>query len=108
MTRRVFRYQVPVDDRPHDLTLTSGPLHVAAAWPPEGPAVELWAEHDSGVPARGRRFLVVGTGQPLPAGARWAGTCERTRGGLVWHLYELPDDDPDGGGGGGDVDPAAG
>jgi hypothetical protein len=89
----MYRWLVPVDDRAHDLPLTSGPLAVAAAWPQAGPALELWAEHDDQVPARARRFQVFGTGQPLPEGARWAGTAARTRGELVWHLYELPGPD---------------
>lgn len=87
MTRRVFRYEVPVDDRPHEFTLTGTPLAVAAQGD-AGP-VEFWAEHDDQAGAADTAFLVAGTGHPLPAGAVWAGTCPRTPAGLVWHLYEV-------------------
>jgi hypothetical protein len=30
-----------------------------------------------------------GTGQPIPDGMRWVGTCNRTPDGFVWHLYEV-------------------
>lgn len=85
-TRRMFRYVVPADDQPHLFTLTHGPVAVAA---PAEDSVEFWAEND---PQRGRTdraFRVFGTGQPVPGGAQWVGTCPRTVLGLVWHLYEV-------------------
>ena len=87
MTRRMYRYIVPLDDHAHTFELTSDPVHVAA------PAdriheVEFWAEHDPDAPTVTRAFRVFGTGQPLPDHARWVGTCDRTPLGLVWHLYE--------------------
>jgi len=89
--RRMFRYVVPIDDRPHQFNLTGDPVAVAAA----GAArVEFWAEHTddhTDATATTRAFQVFGTGQPLPPGARWIGTCPRI-GGLVWHLYEVTHD----------------
>jgi len=82
----MFRYEVPVDDRPHVLTLTGDPVAVAAS--PGLQYVEFWAEHDDSAGRTDRAFRVFGTGQPLPPGARWAGTCPRVSG-LVWHLYEI-------------------
>ena len=77
--RRMFRYAVPVDDRPHGFPLTSDPVAVAAT--PDGRTVEFWAEN---APATGdiplRAFRVFGTGQPLPGDARWTGTCPRWSG----------------------------
>ena len=84
--RRMFRYVVPVDDRPHLVLLTSSPLHVANGSTLD--EVEFWAEHVSGAPEVARAFQVFGTGHPLPEGARYVGTCPRTREGIVWHLYE--------------------
>lgn len=84
--RRMFRYVIPVDDRPHWVSLTHDPVAVAA---PADDRVEFWAENDPRAEASDRAFLVVGTGHPIPDGARWAGTPPRTALGLVWHLYEV-------------------
>lgn len=85
--RRMFRYVISVDDEPHIIPLSHSPVAVAAI----GPAVvEFWAECTQGAWQPDRTFQVFGTGQPLPADAKWVGTCARTVQGLVWHLYELP------------------
>lgn len=86
--RKVYRYTIPVDDRPHVVHLTGDPLHVANGVTLD--EVEFWAEHDGEALEYPAAFQVVGTGQPLPDGAVYAGTCPRTREGLVWHLYRLP------------------
>ena len=89
--RAMFRYQVPVDDEPHLFTLTGDPVAVAPLWAGTGSeplmAVDFWAEHAEHAGRCDRVFQVFGTGQPLPADARWVGTCPRIAG-LVWHLYE--------------------
>lgn len=84
-SRKMFRYEVPVDGQPHEHLLASDPVAVAA---PVLECVEFWAEQDPEVVPARRVFQVFGTGHPLPDGARWVGTCPRI-GGLVWHLYEL-------------------
>lgn len=107
MTRTMRRYVVRVDDQPHTFELAcgsySGPLHVAANLGQPGHpwsaakhetdavhVVEFWAEHDpDAYTEEPRTFQVFGTGQPLPDGAAWVGTCDRTPEGLVWHLYEV-------------------
>jgi hypothetical protein len=86
--RQVFRYVVPVDDRPHVIHLTNDPLHVANGMTLD--EVEFWAERDMDAPEYPAAFQVVGTGHPVPDGARYVGTCPRTREGYVWHLYRLP------------------
>jgi hypothetical protein len=83
--RRMFRYTVPVDDKPHEFALTGDPVAVAA---PQLELVEFWAEFGIDVWPTDRLFQVFGTGHPLPDGAVWVGTCPRIHG-LVWHLYEL-------------------
>lgn len=88
--RRMYRYVVPVDDRPHLVLLTSSPVHVANGRTLK--EVEFWAEHVSGAPEVARAFQVFGTGHPLPDNARYVGTCPRTREGIVWHLYEIASD----------------
>jgi hypothetical protein len=90
MIRRMLRYGVPVDDQPHVIPLSHSPVAVAAVVNDVGEHfVEFWAEHTEGAPQVRRAFRVFGTGHPLPDGARWTGTCARTAGGLVWHLYEV-------------------
>jgi hypothetical protein len=84
--RRMFRYTVPVDDRPWTFDLTSDPVHVANGRLLD--EVEFWAECTESTPKAGRTFQVFSTGHPLPANARYVGTCPRVSG-LVWHLYEL-------------------
>lgn len=86
MSRRMFRYSVPADDKPSTFSLTGNPVAVAAHFED---VVEFWAEHDPGAPEVKRSFQVFGTGHPLPEGATWVGTCPRTQLGLVWHLYEV-------------------
>lgn len=90
--RRMFRYAVPVDDQAHVIRLTDGPVRAVTAIRglTAGSFVEFWAEHAEGAPVTARAFRVFGTGHPLPDGAEWAGTCPRTRDGLVWHLFEVP------------------
>jgi hypothetical protein len=88
----MYRYAVPVDDQAHEFTLTGSPVAVAPVWADTGGEpmmlVEFWAEHDDDGGKSDRVFQVFGTGQPLPPGARWTGTCSRVSG-LVWHLFEL-------------------
>lgn len=87
--RKMYRYAIPVDDVPVTFALTGDPVAVA----PNGEAlVEFWAEYDQDAGHTDRSFQVFGTGQPLPEGAQWIGTCSRTALGLVWHLYEVTPD----------------
>lgn len=98
----VFRWEVPVDDEPHAVTMPPGPLlHVDCRHPDR---LDLWAEHPDGGPVAARTFLVVGTGSPYP-GPEWhavataltpalsesfagLGHAAVPRGALVWHLLE--------------------
>lgn len=81
---QIFRFVVPIDDQWHELPATGPVLHVAAR---RFDAIEFWAlaPGPDGPPA-GRRFRVVGTGQPIPSDATYHGTA--LAGGLVWHLVE--------------------
>ena len=87
--RRMFRYVVPVDDRPHVIELWDTPVAVAARRDGGGFSVEFWAEHAEGGLTIVHTYQVFGTGHPLPNGAEWVATCPRMPEGLVWHLYEL-------------------
>lgn len=81
--RAVFRYTVPVDGDWHVHALTSAPLHVASRTPG---VVEFWAESDPDDEPRDYRFIVVGTGHPIPEGTVYVGTTAAEYG-VVWHLY---------------------
>lgn len=86
--RRVYRYEVPVDDQVHKLPLSGRIVHMDCKQRPD--VVEVWAE-DTGGPVAARTFRVFGTGQELPDDAIHRGTAVVVDkwGRLVWHLYEV-------------------
>lgn len=86
MAERIYRYEVPVDGRWHDITMAgAGTLRVGCR---NVHVVEFWTTHDDVSVEEVRRFRVVGTGEPMPDGARWWGTAVAPGGRLVWHLVE--------------------
>lgn len=94
--RRILRYEIDVNDEPQRHLIHGEVRKVAATYREDGgrlrPVVEFWAEDIQPTPdgeLLQRTFQVVGTGHPLPEGAVWRGTTDRTREGFVWHLYEL-------------------
>lgn len=91
MSRRMYRYEVPADDKAHVVTATGFPLAAAAS--ADARHVEFWAEHDERRGLVPRAYQVFGTGHELPPGASWQATCPRYPSGLVWHLYQVRPDD---------------
>jgi hypothetical protein len=88
--RRIYRYEIPIDDKDHELTLSGPIIHVAAR---SMDHVELWAEHDDNAPGERRTFRVVGTGHTIPPGFTHVATVfVRSNPPLVWHLMEDTDD----------------
>lgn len=85
VVRRMFRYEVPVDDQWHEFQLTRDPVHVAVNI--NARAMEFWAEFVDGDQTYRRVYRVFGTGHEIPDDAHWVGTAERVIG-LVFHLYE--------------------
>jgi hypothetical protein len=85
MTRRVLRWEVPVDDEWHEFSMPIGEiLHVGAK---DHGTVSFWSIGDSAYANRTRTFRAFGTGQPLPLEAgRYIGTAVIPP--LVWHLFE--------------------
>lgn len=79
---RIFRYEVPVDDRWHPLAGHSTPLYVNCRDPR---FVEFWAweRPDIGVPME---YRVFGTGQPIEGPGAYIGTAVDPSNRLVWHL----------------------
>lgn len=94
-TARIIRFEVPVDDRWHTVTMPVGviPLHVACR---RVDTVEFWVEQwqptDGTHLTENRRFRVYGTGHSYnPDTTIYRGTALTPEGGLVWHLFEGSD-----------------
>lgn len=83
-TRRVWKYEVPVDDQDHDIGFW--PVHVAAK---DAATLLVWCEVETaeGEQPTTEPFRVFGTGHPIPPGAAHAGTVQV--GPFVWHLYNM-------------------
>jgi hypothetical protein len=85
----VHRYEIPVDDQTHQISLTGDVLHVATR---RVDVVEVWALAGSR-PPQTHHVRVVGTGHRLTAGAgrlaAYWGTAIVPGGALVWHLFEV-------------------
>ena len=73
-------------DAPHEFVLTGDVLAVGCR---NVEPMEFWVIELSSTVRRTCRFLVVGTGHPLPPGAKYVGTAVAPGGGLVWHLMEV-------------------
>lgn len=90
-TRTVWKYPLP-------LLLVYGPGTIGVVELPvkarflrfamQNGTPTLWCEVMPLAPMITREFCVVGTGQTIPVGAEWVGTC--LDGAYVWHLYVLP------------------
>lgn len=82
MTRRIYRYQVPVDDAWHVIDGAGPPLHVDCRDPR---FVEFWAYEEPDAPAR--HYRVYGTGHSIvDEVAYYVGTAIDPGRRLVWHL----------------------
>lgn len=87
MTRSVWKYPVPVDDRNHVFLVPSGQWLPALHVDSNADIVTIYAEVEPEAYAEPSIFRVFGTGQPIPDGAVYMGTTFHDSG-LVWHLYE--------------------
>jgi len=83
--KTVYKYQVPIDGT-IKLPLGATVLHVGE----QAQSVCLWALVDTNQPLVGRRFMLVGTGHPIPETATYHGTGHIMIGGLVFHVFEIP------------------
>jgi hypothetical protein len=87
--KRVYKYQVPVNDRLAVIHMHKGAriLHVSDNGDISN--VYFWAEIDTSAEAMEPRFFqLFGTGHAIPDTAKWIGTTT-TSSLLVWHLYEV-------------------
>jgi hypothetical protein len=88
LTRYIAYHDIAISDHPQPAELTHDPAAVAA----DGPTgtVRMWVEFDDTQPRIQRWFRVYSTGNEIPPGAVWVGTCGRSADLIVWHLYEVP------------------
>lgn len=85
MSLRVLKWNVPVDDKPHEI----GGGHVLLVACQHGPeSVQVWTvELDE---PRTLLAQVFGTGQPLPGSVQaHVGSAVTAGGELVWHVFEV-------------------
>jgi hypothetical protein len=89
MSKRMFKYLIPVHDEPTTLALPVGATIVGAGVqrPLE---ISLWAEVPMLTSERTTRrtFVVIGTGHEVPHCGVHVGTVRD--GAWVWHVYEVP------------------
>lgn len=86
MSRAVYKYEIPVDDEWHGVTMPLPAKVVHVACTGGFGTVYVWAEvaPDSTETAT-RKMQVFGTGHALPDGAVYVGTAPA--GPFVWHVY---------------------
>ena len=84
---RVLRWEIPVDDRWHEIG-GGRVLHVACR-APSIDIVHVWTVAPDSTPTAPRRARFIATGQPLPATAGdHLGTAITHDDTLVWHVFE--------------------
>ena len=95
--RTIWRYEVPIDDKPHKFTLRGEPGVVVAAkglYP--NYAIEFWAEYDDSREPFDMWLEVYGTGHKIPDDAlHWATAPRMMPNGFVFHLYEVSPPNPE-------------
>lgn len=87
MTRRVLRYEVPVDDAWHRITYAGLVEYVFSR---DAAKVEFWSLEPPLLEGatRTEEFRVFGTGQPIEDElATYVGSAVTAGGALVWHLF---------------------
>lgn len=88
--RHVYKYQIPVAEKPSELVMPAGAVIVTVGTQQPG-MVTLWAESadQPTAAAAARMFVTVPTGVDVHDDtARYVGTAHD--GEYVWHLYEIP------------------
>ena len=103
MTVRMFKYPIPVDGHPVDMTLQDSPFDECASlagrvhigWDGiDAGTLYLWAPHHDDGPEHTHRLVVVGTGHRWPDWAVRIATVQLLPTfPLVWHVLEVRPDD---------------
>lgn len=81
MTRRIWKYELPVDDDKHLI-----PAHIVHVRAQSANLIEVWSEVD---PDRmnNQQHQVFGTGHEIPERAQYRGSVEI--GQFVWHVFNV-------------------
>lgn len=82
--RRVLKWNVPVDDKPHPIG-RGEVVHVACQF--DASEVQVWTDEVDGDYPRQRFAQVHGTGHPVPADLQHVGSVVAADGHLVWHVF---------------------
>src|SRR5688500_9337837 len=85
----IYKYLLASSDGRLELPEGAVPLHVAA----QDDALWSWARvNDEVTVMQERRFIVVGTGRPIPSSdALYVGSGFKEGDNLVWHVFEVTD-----------------
>ena len=82
--RTIWKYRLPLDDLVR-ISMPVGAQSLCVQM--QGDVLTLWAMVDEDAPTEIRRFVVAGTGHPLPAVlGHYLGTVQP--GVFVWHVFE--------------------
>lgn len=82
MSARILRYEVPVDNRWHEIT-SLRPLAVGCRF---RDIVEFWAWEFPNITPVTHQYKVVGTGQPIDEDVEYIDTVTAPGGRYIWHL----------------------
>ena len=85
MARTVWKFELGLEDK-GDVDMPVG-AHIIDVRMQNGVPC-IWAIVDSEGDRETRRFLIAGTGWPLPGAGRHVGTVHTDRG-LVWHIFDV-------------------
>lgn len=83
---KVYRYEIPVDGRWHDIDMTGPVVKVGTR---HEDLVELWALAAATTAPQTRSYCVFGTGLDVPTMARHVGSALTPSGAFAWHLFEI-------------------
>ena len=96
--KRIWRYEVPIDDKDHTICLSGYPIHVGLKYTrveddrisfTYPSSVEFWTENWDINSPRNITYRVFGTGHDIPDHYYYEGTAARCPiTGLVFHLYQ--------------------
>lgn len=88
MSRTIWKFEIPVDDRWHEVNMPAPAKIVHAACVGAYGTVWVWAEvTPEGKETDARKLRVFGTGHPIPDEATYVGTAPSAP--FIWHVYEL-------------------
>lgn len=84
----IYKYNLQVtDEQVIELPEDAEILHVDCQ-DPSGRTIQLWAKVGVTTPTASRRFIILGTGQPVPEDAIYIGSVLCAGGALVWHIFQ--------------------